>query len=517
METPILVVDANREFGILIRQSLEESGRYSVTLATSGMEALERSAEQQFELAIIDFDLPDMAGPELIHQLRSATPSLPLVVIPYGADAGAELKDLPVEGVLQKPFYLPELPTILEDALSSGSIGQVRWERAEEDRIGHDPEEGPASREQGPSEEGTPALSGQTIYPARLETLLHESPAEAGLILGEEGVVARSGLSAGAAQEVIRQLDRHEGQGDTGALARYVRMSSSDEDRLLYAMRLSARHTLAVLYPAGIAFGEVRRATRGLADNLRSSPRPPAPEPPSGPGGIDDEGPEAIGEHPAAMPSDWVPESSLSAAQEAILKELAEADLPPPDPSPGPEPTPAKAEGLTLPTDWIPAESPSLDLLDHLEERPPGGTPPPSPSSGPGGSEPRQPSLTFYIALFPRFPQHKLTGGLAAQLEDWTRRVCLAWDWRPERLLLSPEYLLLQVNLKPQDAPAAVVRQLQQDLSRRILDQHPPLRQDLPSGRFWAPDALLTAGPPPSEADIRDFLASTRRSQGLGS
>ena len=110
MTIPILVVDAAEHFGILLRQTLEETGYYKVTLAASGSEAIEIAQSSEIRLAIVDFDLPDINGPDTIHQLRAIVSDLAVIAIPVSADPeDPELSGLKVDGILTKPFYLPDL------------------------------------------------------------------------------------------------------------------------------------------------------------------------------------------------------------------------------------------------------------------------------------------------------------------------------------------------------------------------------------------------------------------------
>lgn len=76
----ILLVDDN-ELGLGARKTLLEEQGYSVTTATSGETALELFRRKAFDIVITDFRMPGMNGIELIHQLRSQKPEVPIILL----------------------------------------------------------------------------------------------------------------------------------------------------------------------------------------------------------------------------------------------------------------------------------------------------------------------------------------------------------------------------------------------------------------------------------------------------
>lgn len=572
MATPILVIDANREFGILIRQSLEDSGRYQVTLANSGEDAIERAYAQDFELAIVDFGLPNMPGAELVRRLRAIRPDLSVVALPGGAETSPDLAGVSVEGVISRPFYLPELPAILEQALQSQPLtGQIQWEEEEVELSPQVEREIVDPAPSQPAHEPEPGrITSDEALNVHLLAALEASQALACLLLHEGKVVAHAGLRADQARELAGQLrERQADDPDPGTVVAYTRLASEGEDRLLYTTPISRHERVSLLFDASVPFGQIRRAASDFLYVLRGEEPPPEPSsdwldraarsggrsdrPPASPPVRAETGPPQPGpgpqvppvypgeaELPAAadaggpaasepglqapaesspeglqLPPDWLPDESLSAAQQELLEELTEVDLPPPDPEPAPSLASESKEHLSLPRDWIPSETPPDDYMPFLDE-------PARSTEGGSSAQPEQPAaqpsghrLAFTAVLVPRFPEHQLSGPLAQQVQQWTQRFCLAWDWRAERVQVERDHLQFQVELVPESAPAAAIEQLQRDLSQRILDEYPQFRSDLPSGRFWARDYLLKAGDPPAGAEIEGFVERTRRAQGL--
>lgn len=115
----ILIVDSNEAFSAMLQESLEQNGEYHATVTTSGDETLRALATARFDLAIVDLGLADPDGAALARMLRRQYPNLRLMLIPLiGEEIPPALADLDVQGILSKPFFLPELPGRIADALA---------------------------------------------------------------------------------------------------------------------------------------------------------------------------------------------------------------------------------------------------------------------------------------------------------------------------------------------------------------------------------------------------------------
>ncbi len=76
----LLVVDRNPYIRSFLQRELSTAG-YEVGLAANGRQAMEWvGSSRPFDLLIIDPDLPDVSGEELLHKLYSKMPNLPIVV-----------------------------------------------------------------------------------------------------------------------------------------------------------------------------------------------------------------------------------------------------------------------------------------------------------------------------------------------------------------------------------------------------------------------------------------------------
>lgn len=118
-----LVVDPNVAFATLLSEELERLG-YEVTTCATAIEAYsavrDAAPAQAPQMAFLDMGLRNPDALSLGHQLRAVTPSIRLVLIPMIGEEPVLGRDAPViQGVLPKPFFLPELPERIEAALSS--------------------------------------------------------------------------------------------------------------------------------------------------------------------------------------------------------------------------------------------------------------------------------------------------------------------------------------------------------------------------------------------------------------
>ncbi|HUQ72946.1 MAG TPA: response regulator [Planctomycetaceae bacterium] len=109
----ILACDHEPHVTRIMSQKLERAG-LDVRTTSDGPTAWNRVRELSPELLIIDADLPDMDGLEVISRLRAEPEyfDLPVILLTtHDVDAGL-LLDLRIDYVLQKPFSPRELTAL---------------------------------------------------------------------------------------------------------------------------------------------------------------------------------------------------------------------------------------------------------------------------------------------------------------------------------------------------------------------------------------------------------------------
>jgi two-component system, chemotaxis family, chemotaxis protein CheY len=109
----ILVVDDSSAMRAFVRATLEEGGEVQVTDASSGFEALRVLPRERFDLVVVDINMPDINGLELVSFMRKSDvhKTTPLIVISTEAAARDRQRamDLGANAYLSKPFGPDEL------------------------------------------------------------------------------------------------------------------------------------------------------------------------------------------------------------------------------------------------------------------------------------------------------------------------------------------------------------------------------------------------------------------------
>jgi two-component system KDP operon response regulator KdpE len=113
----VLVVDDEPPIRKLLRMGLATQS-YQVLEAPNGKTALELMSEQP-DLVILDLGLPDIAGHELLRQIRSKNESVPIVVLSSRGDEAGKVQalDLGADDYVTKPFGMDELLARMRAAL----------------------------------------------------------------------------------------------------------------------------------------------------------------------------------------------------------------------------------------------------------------------------------------------------------------------------------------------------------------------------------------------------------------
>jgi len=81
----ILVIEDENRVAEFIRDALTEIG-YAIALAADGANALNKVTENAPDLVLLDLNLPDMPGFEVLDRLRARSPALPVVIVSGNTD-----------------------------------------------------------------------------------------------------------------------------------------------------------------------------------------------------------------------------------------------------------------------------------------------------------------------------------------------------------------------------------------------------------------------------------------------
>jgi CheY-like chemotaxis protein len=111
----ILIVDDDEFLTDTFKMLLEDSG-FNVETALTGNQAMLKATQQDFDLAILDYRLPDTNGSELSKRLKERNKDINVVLLTGQVEAleDEELTGLGKDEILLKPISPDELLKITE-------------------------------------------------------------------------------------------------------------------------------------------------------------------------------------------------------------------------------------------------------------------------------------------------------------------------------------------------------------------------------------------------------------------
>lgn len=253
----ILIVDANEGFAALLREEVERMGGMSADVVSTGQDALRATMANRYVLAIVDMDLPDLPAPQLVRALRSEHPDLRLMVIPLeGDEVPAELADLPIQGTLSKPFFLPELPDRIRQALAA-----------------------PLEVQKEPEKEAQPAAPKAEDFRAavlsRMSQLAQEVGAEAVLLIRGGELIAHVGRMSENGLSALTSLVADAWQASTrvaqilGKESLRFEQSIEGAEYLLYSLAITEDLILSVVVAGKVPLGIIRHRAKETAEEIR--------------------------------------------------------------------------------------------------------------------------------------------------------------------------------------------------------------------------------------------------------
>ena len=125
-DAKILVVDDDKVIRDTLAMSLELEG-YCVDKAENGKEAIEKSYSNFYNLAIVDWRLPDIEGTKLLGEFRETTPKMAKIMLtgyPSMANAIAAVNKR-ADAFLLKPVDFEVLFSKIEELLKQQEQAKV--------------------------------------------------------------------------------------------------------------------------------------------------------------------------------------------------------------------------------------------------------------------------------------------------------------------------------------------------------------------------------------------------------
>jgi DNA-binding response OmpR family regulator len=120
-ENKILLVDDEENILTIFRLVLESKG-YRVDTASTAEEALEKVGLNKYSLCLLDLNLPDMHGTELVRQIHQIDPGMKKLMV-TGESSGIDAetaRNNGADGFILKPLNKVALISAVETVLGKG-------------------------------------------------------------------------------------------------------------------------------------------------------------------------------------------------------------------------------------------------------------------------------------------------------------------------------------------------------------------------------------------------------------
>ena len=123
--TQVLVVDDSKVMRDMVAACLRPRPSLRVTQASSGLEAIEKLSLQPFDVVVLDLNMPDIGGIEVLEFVRSQDKlrALPIIIVTTRGDDASRARALAAGATryLTKPFspdaILDEVTALVEPSL----------------------------------------------------------------------------------------------------------------------------------------------------------------------------------------------------------------------------------------------------------------------------------------------------------------------------------------------------------------------------------------------------------------
>ena len=283
----ILIVDSNEPFAVMLQEGLEREGAYRASVKTDSDDALHALSENTFDLAIVDLGIDDAAGldgPSLARELRQLQNDLRLILIPLSGDElPSGLSDLSVQGTLSKPFFLPDLPGRIDEALAQPIIlepkAETESEKVEESSEESEPKKPDFSSEQDAVEIAelfeSPRERNQAIT-QELEMLSQEINAEAVILTRGEHVLASAGRIKSDDIDTLAQIVSDNWRASDrvaqilGRAQHCFEQSMEGGEHMLYSLSVTEKILISVILSADVRLGIIRHQVKQVVIALQS-------------------------------------------------------------------------------------------------------------------------------------------------------------------------------------------------------------------------------------------------------
>ena len=285
----ILVVDSDKGFGNMLKEGLISSGDYTAECVHSGNAALKALTGQNFDLVIIDMGLTDISPLQLVQAVRKSQNGIRVMMIPLiGQNLPKAVESLDINGVLTKPFFVGDLPNLIDNALGRRSR-VVAPAPVETPPVSAPPTETEPTEEVEPAAEMVSPMKMTTVPQETisylraneaeilrlLDDLNREVRAEAILLIAGAELIAQAGMLGRAQCQKLTMLVAQSSQAAAQAATflgepagRFAQSLHEGAEYRLYSLSLGEGILLSLALSSNIPLGMIRHQCRQIAERL---------------------------------------------------------------------------------------------------------------------------------------------------------------------------------------------------------------------------------------------------------
>lgn len=473
-------------------QSLENHHRTVPTLVTKLKDAVREVQKKNYDAVILDYQ-DGVSEHEVVQGMRMLDGNIKVILIPSEEYQPPHDPDLLPDATLNKPFYMPDFLELL-----------AHLEREETYR-------GDANEREGPEQPGENDRLDAEQLAQHLTRLSLETAAQAAFLIRDDQLWAYAGeLPRTAAEELAGEVQQSWKRNGENDLARFFHLEETNREYMIYATAFGEAAILTMAFDTDVPFSEIRAQADTLVQSLTDLP---------------EEQPVRVEMKKGAEETEADSAHRMASAFHDVFREM---ELPPtgfPDGAPS-----HRRAGKEAPVPPVPPGPIDLD----------GDTPPESGEDAPypvttGREEEHRVKeeaqelalshldpitehfhyLSYCCVLVPRFPEHKLEGGLIDDLQQWLKLLCQAFGWRLVKMDVQAAYLQWVMITPPEIAPVSFMSRIQEHTSRWVFQSYPDLINQNPSGEFWAVGKVILSGRYLlSRATIENVVQKIRAQQG---
>ncbi len=126
-KTHFIIADDDKDVRYFMRRVIQRRfTRAEITEAGDGAEALRLYESRGPDVMVIDHNLPLLSGPDLVRELRTRDPAMPIVMVSHFPAAQAEAMQAGANSFVSKDELIPTLADLLMKLLTpAGPDGEL--------------------------------------------------------------------------------------------------------------------------------------------------------------------------------------------------------------------------------------------------------------------------------------------------------------------------------------------------------------------------------------------------------